>query len=148
MVTAVVAATVIAGKSVLAAGIVIGRACMSAAIARFVAVEVVEGLSAPLRERSVIAVTRIEAVVDVAIEVGWTVEPVARSDEDSVHKPVGPIVAIGRALIRSVVKVAVGTDRLDSKTDGDLGRGGRHEAEQADCKCCESKDFKFGHVSS
>lgn len=148
VVAVVAAATVISGEGVFIVRVVIAGARVTAAIARLIAVEVVEGLRAPLGERSVIAVTRIVAVVNVAVEVAWAPIPVARSDEDAVVKPVGPIVAVGRALIRSIVKVPVGAHRLSSESDGDLGRSGRHEAKQGDRKCCESKDFKFGHDSS
>ena len=104
VVAAVIASAVVAGQGVLMATVVIAGPGVATAVARLVAMEVVEGLSAALGERSVIAVTRIVAVVDVAVEVVAAVIPVARSDEDSVHKPIGPVVAVGRALIGSIVK--------------------------------------------
>jgi len=139
---------VVAGESVLTASVVIGWADVAAAVARLVAVEVVERFSATFGHRSVIAVTRIEAVVDMAVEVGGAVEPVASSDKHSVHKPIGPVVAVRRAVVRSIVEVAVGTDRLYTKGDGDLGGRGMCTAKQANCECCESKGFEFRHDSS
>ena len=147
-VVAALIATVIAGEGVFNTRVVIAGAGVAAAVARLVAVEVVERLSAALRERSVIAATRIVAVVDVAVEVGRAVEPMAGSDKHSVHKPIGSVVAVGRALIRRKVEVAVGTDGLYSKSDGDLGRRGRRTTKEADCECCECKAFEFGHNSS
>ena len=121
--SAVASAAVVAGESMFTAAIVSGIADMAVAIARFIGAEVVELLIAACGERSVIAVTRIEAVIDVAIEAVRAVEPGAGSDEDSVGKPVGPVVAVGRAFIRRIVKVAVGANRGHSDADayGDLG---------------------------
>jgi len=86
------AAPMKAGEGVFTAAVVAGWADVAAAIARLIGVEVVELLSAAFGQRSVIAVARIEAVVDMAVEVGGAVVPVARSDKHSVHKPIGPVV--------------------------------------------------------
>ena len=142
-----VAAAVIAGEGVFTARIVAGWADVAAAIARLVAVEVVKRFSAAFGQRSAIAVMRIEAVVDMAVEVAGAAEPVTSANKHSVHKPIGPVVAVGRALIRRIVEVPIGTDRFRSKVDadGDLGRCGRHPKEQAHCEGCESEDSNFGH---
>src|ERR1700722_853807 len=105
----------------------IAVAGVASAVARFVAMEVVEGLFAALRHRSAVAVMRVVAVVDMAVEVVLAAVPVAGANEDSAVKPVGPVVAVGRAVVGSLVVVAVRADRLHSKTNGDLGgrRGAR-----------------------
>ena len=48
-----------------------------------------------------VAVTRIVAVVDMAIKSVGTVKPGAGPDEYSPNEPIGPIVAIGCAVIGS-----------------------------------------------
>src|SRR3984957_19129529 len=123
----------------------IAVAGVASAVARFVAVEVVEGLFAALRHWSAVAVMRVVAVVDMAVEVVVAAVPVAGADEDSAVKPVGPVVAVGRAVIGSVVVVAVGADRLHSEADVNLGWRCARGAEQSGCKNCECEDPNFGH---
>jgi hypothetical protein len=74
-----------------------------------------------------ITVTRIVAVVDVAVKAVGAVEPGACSDEQPAHKPIRPIVAVGRAVIGGIVEVPIGATGFNANTDGDLGRanGGR-----------------------
>src|ERR1700728_2159404 len=128
--SAVAAAAVIAGERVFAASCMAGIADMTVSITRLVAAEVVELLIAARRQRSVIAMMRIVAVIDVAVEAGMAVKPGAGSDEDSVGEPVGPVVAVGRAIIRSIVKVPVRADWGYSDADGDLCGRGRHATKQ------------------
>jgi hypothetical protein len=120
--SAVAAATVVAGERVFTACIMAGTADVAVTVAGFITVEVVELLIATPRQRSVIAVTRIEAVVDVAVEAARAVEPGAGSDEDAVGKPVRPVIAVRRAVIRRIVKVSVGANRGHSNAyaNGDL----------------------------
>ena len=116
-----VAATVISGECVLIARVVVAVADMASPVARLVAVEVIELLFAAPRQRTVVTVTRIVAVINMTVEVFGTVVPVASADEYSVHEPVWPVVAVGRTVIWSVVEVPIGAHRLHSKADGDLG---------------------------
>ena len=62
------ATAVIAGERVFTAGCMPGIANMAVSITRLIAAEVIELLIAACRDWSVIAVTRIEAVVDVSVE--------------------------------------------------------------------------------
>ena len=65
---------------------------------------------------TVIAVVRIEVIIDVALEVGGPVKPGSGTDEDTPREPFGTIVAVGSALIGSVIVVAIGADRSYSYT--------------------------------
>jgi hypothetical protein len=116
-----VAVAVISGECVFTAGSVVAIACVAAAVARLVTVEVVELLFAAPGQGAVVAVTRVVAVVYVSVKVAGAVVPAAGTDEDPAIKPVRPVIAVGRAVVRGVVKVAVGADWLHSDADGELG---------------------------
>jgi len=136
---AVAAAAVKTRERVFTAAIMTGRADVAVAIARLIGVEVVELLIAAPGQWSVITVTRIEAVIDVAVETAVAMEPGTGSDEDAVIEPVRPIVAIGRAVIRSIVKVSVRAHwgYSDADADGDLCGRGRRTTKQGNCECCK-----------
>src|ERR1700722_14351050 len=137
--SAVAAAAVVAGERMFTASVVASRACMAVSIARLIATKVVELLIAARGERSVIAVTRIEAVIDVAVETGVPMEPGTGSDEDSVGEPVRPVIAVRRAFIGRIVKVPVRANwsYSDADADGDLCGRGRHATKQGNCECCK-----------
>ncbi len=106
---------------------------MPSAIPRLVAMEVIEGLFATSWERAVVAVMRIEAIVHVTVEAARAMKPRPCPQEHASDKPVGPVVAVGRAVVGCVVKVAVGTYRRCSDADGDLGCCGGCTANQDGC---------------
>jgi len=84
-------------------------------------------------ESTVVAEARVVGTVDVAAEANRTVEPGARSEEDSAGKPCGAVVAEGGASIGGVVVVPVGACGLDADVYGDLYFGfesGGREAER------------------
>src|ERR1700744_1238971 len=80
------------------------------AVASLVGLEVVEWGCAAWRHRAVIAVVRIVAVVDVAVETVRAVEPWAGTDEDATEEPVRAVVTVRSAVVRWIVEVAVRTD--------------------------------------
>ena len=147
-------ASAISGEGALIVRFMAGGTYVALSIARFVPLEVIELTCSALREWSSVTVARVITVVDVAVKAAMAVEPGAGSDKQSAHKPIGPVVAIGCAVIRSVVEVPVGTRGGFPNADADrnLGRrmgwrregAGQHEYSED----CESKDFKFEHVSS
>ena len=148
MITAVVTAMVaaaISGKLVFIVRVMAGVAGVALPIARLVAVEVVELLFAAARKRSAVTMMGIEAVVDMAVKAVRAVEPAASSNKHPVHKPIGPVVAVGCAVIWSVVEVPIGADGLDSEGDGDLGWRYARTTEQGSCERCEGKGFDFEH---
>jgi hypothetical protein len=144
VVTAMIAAA-ISGELVFTVRVMAGVACVASPIARLVAVEVVELLFAAARQRSAVTVMGIKPVVDMAVKAVRAVEPAASSNKHPVHKPIGPVVAVGCAVIWSVVEVPIGADRLHSEGDGDLGWRYPHTAEQGSCERGEGKGFDFEH---
>ena len=72
---------------------------MAASITHFVSAEMIEGLIATLRMWTSVAVMWIEAVINVAAEVGVAVEPRAGSDEHAPVEPLGPVVPIWGAVV-------------------------------------------------
>jgi hypothetical protein len=77
-----------------------------------------------------VAVMRVKAVVDVAVEAVRAMEPGTGSKKHAADKPVRAIVAVGRAVIRSIVEVAIGAAGFYSNADTDLGRPHGRTAEQ------------------
>jgi hypothetical protein len=110
-----------AGKCVFSAGVMARVAYVPLSIACFIAMEVVERRLAACRQWPVVTVMRVKTIIHVTIETVVPVEPGTRSKENAADKPVGPIVAVGRAVIRRIVEVPVGAGRLDTDTDSDLG---------------------------
>ena len=136
-----------AGEGVLTAAIVARVADVAAAVARFVALEMVERFCAARGQRSSVATAGVVATVDVAVETVAAMEPGAGSKENPVDKPVWPIVAVRGAVIRGVIEVAVGAygGRADVNANGDLaGRRGR-SAHERNCENSGSKGFDLGH---
>ena len=130
-VTAAVTATVSAATTMEAregmfiASIMPRVADMALTVARFISLKVVKLLRTVRRQRAVVAVARIVAVVDVAIKTVRAMEPGAGSNEYATSKPVGAVVAVGRAVIRSIVKISVRANGCGSDVDGNLGGRGR-----------------------
>ena len=135
------AATAESGQRVFSASVVGGVAHVAAPIARFVGVEVVKARLSAARKRTVVSVTRVKSVVHVPVETSVAVKPRAGSNKQAADKPVGPILAIGRAIVRSVVEVAVGANGSHSNFYGNLGRAQGRRTGQRNSQCCQSKDF-------
>lgn len=118
--------------SVLIVRLVARVADMALVVARFVAMEVVEGLFSALRERPCVSMVRIVAVIDVSVEAGPSVIPMTSADEDASDEPVRTVEAIGCTVVRRVIEVSVRAYRLRTELDGYLGRrrgvGGKEKA--------------------
>jgi hypothetical protein len=67
--------------AVFVVSIMVGCAYMTAPVPRLISLEVIEGLDSTLRHWATITVTRIEAVIDVAVEAVRAMEPWTGSDE-------------------------------------------------------------------
>jgi len=110
------------------AGVVFAAAVMwrstwiAVLIVRCVGTKAIEGLLPTFRHRSMVAVVRIKALVNVAVKSMMPVEPGAGPYEDATSEPVWTIVAIGCTVIRSVREVAVGAHRSHSNVDRHLRR--------------------------
>lgn len=136
-----VAGAAISGESTFPARVMAGRAFVTSTITRFIAMKVVEGLSSVFRNRPVVSMTRIESVVDMAEEPVRSVKPRACPNKNPAHKPIGPIVTVGGAVIGCVVEIPIGAHRCHSDTDCHLGRSHRSPAHHDSCQNCTSEDF-------
>ena len=125
------ASTAHVASGVFAASFMSGTADVTLEVTRLIGMEVVEWLFAALWERACVAVVRVVAVIDVAVETGASVIPVTRSNEGTSDEPVRPIEAVGRAVVGGIIEVSVGTDRFRAELDGDLGWSGGVSGEQA-----------------
>src|SRR5580692_11416928 len=90
----------------LASAIMSRIACMPSPVARLVRLEVVERTIAAIWGRSGVSVARVVAIINVTVEAGTAVKPWSSSDEKAAIEPVGPVVPIGGAGVRSVVIVS------------------------------------------
>jgi hypothetical protein len=140
------AAVPLKSGTVFTASIVACVADLTLSIPCLVRVEVGERLFPALRSRPVVTVMRIVAVVDVAVEATGAMEPGASSEEDPANEPIGPIVAIGSALIWGIVKIPVRAYRRRSNVNGNLSRYHGHAAHQRNSECRESKRLPSGHI--
>lgn len=71
------------------------------------------------RQMAMVAVARIVVVIYVTMKARMTMEPRTGTDEDTVAEPRWAIVAVRRAVVRSVREVSVGTDGLRSNIYGE-----------------------------
>jgi hypothetical protein len=60
---------------------------------------------------------RIEAPIDVAVEVIWAMEPWSRANEDAARIPLRAVITVGCAFVGRNIVVAVRTSRLNSNVD-------------------------------
>jgi hypothetical protein len=115
--------------------------CVAASIAHFVWFEMGNlidtlsrlGFVATVWLWAVIAVLRMETIIDVAMEVGWTMKPRARANEDASRKPFRAVIAIGGAIVRWNVIVTVGAFRGNTDVDAYLSLGFGNSYREADC---------------
>ena len=126
------------GQGMFRASVVAGRAYVASPIPCLVSLEVVERPRSTFRNRAVISVPRVKAVVNVAEKSVRAVEPGAGSKEYSANEPVRPIVAVRCAVVRSIVEIPIGANWLDSNTDGNLGWPKRCTAEKCNRENRES----------
>ncbi len=116
--------------AVFTAPIMAGIAYVAMGIMRLVGVEIVVRLLPAFWIGSFVAVARIVAVVDMAIEMIVAVIPGAGSYEHSSNEPIRPIVAVRCAVIGSKVIVAIRADWSWPDIDGYLrkrtGKAAQH----------------------
>ena len=85
-------------------------------------VAVFSGSRVSLRHRTVIAVTVVVVVIDVAIEMFRPVKPGPRANEYPAIKPLRPIIPIRGAVIRRCLVISVGANRGSPNLNRNLGR--------------------------
>jgi hypothetical protein len=116
------AAAAISRQRMFAAGVMPRRSDVAVPIAGLIALEVVERLRPATGKWSMVAIVRVVAVIYVPIETMRPVKPGPSTDKDAAVEPIRPIVPVRRAIVGSVVKVPVGTNRCNADSDGYLGR--------------------------
>jgi hypothetical protein len=119
--------------------------CVAASITHLISVEVIKGLLSTLRMWTNIAVMWIVAVIDVAVEVAGTMEPRPGSDEYTAVEPLGPIVSVWGAVVRSDVVIAIRANRFWSDIDRDLSGCGARNAQQSCNQGKKGKQFPIVH---
>lgn len=101
---------------------------MAMAVAPLIAPEMLHAVGAPMlvevlaamRIFAAISVVAIVVIIDVAPEAAVTMEPWPSTDEDAAREPLGTVIAVGGAIIRGVIEVAVGALRRRSYLHRDL----------------------------
>jgi hypothetical protein len=120
--------------AVLAASIVIRCTYMTSPVSRLIRLEMRKRMRSASRQRSSIPVVRVIAIIHMAVKAARSVEPGPGSDKNAANEPIGPVIAVGRAVIRCVVEVSIWTNGRRSKvyTDANLSWGvGAHCADEA-----------------
>ena len=93
--------------AVFTAPIMAGIPDVTLPVSRLVRMEVIERLFPARWNRSIVTITRIIAIVNVAVKALRAAKPWASSDEDSAIEPIRSIVAIRRTAVGGVVVVTV-----------------------------------------
>jgi hypothetical protein len=114
---------------------------VAAPISYFVSLEVFDLVEAPsrfgpvatMRHWAVIAMLRMEAIVDSSMEALVAMEPRTNTNERAAHEPFRSVVAIRRAVVGGHVIVTVRTYGRDSNSHGYLGLYIGRDCRQADC---------------
>jgi hypothetical protein len=71
--------------------------------------------------------------------------PWAHAQEDAVVKVPRPVKSIGRAVVRSIVVIAIGTDRLNAYIDNNLRLSRRRQGHAHNQSCTSEKCFESVH---
>jgi hypothetical protein len=119
---------------------------VAASIPLFVPVEMIEGLISTFRMRTSIAVMRVEAIINVAVEVMPTMEPGAGSDEHAAVEPLGPVVTVRSAVVWREVVVAIRARRCWSDIDRDLRGCRARNAQHSGNQDGKNKKLPIAHV--
>ncbi len=115
-----VAAATIARERVLAPAIMPGIAFVPMRIHTRIRVKVIEWLFAMTRQRAVVTMARIEAIIYVSIKCTAPMEPRPRADKQATVKPIRAVVAIRSAVVRRVIKISIRTHGLRPDVDRNL----------------------------
>lgn len=127
---------------------------VAAAVARFIAFEVLRAFRVHVRagflvaagRGALIAVVRIIMVIHGAMKIVRTVKPRASSDEDAPDEPFRTVIAVGSASVRRIVEIAVRTNGSRADTYGDLRLSFRSRKREADSSQSSQQEiFGPGH---
>jgi hypothetical protein len=126
--------------------IMAGIAHMAISVPRFVCVEIVVRLLPSRRIRSVVPMTRIVVVVDMAIKSVRSVKPRAGPNEHSPIKPIWPVVAKRCTIVGRKVVVAVRTHGGYPNVDGYLRGRTRKAARHGRSESGKRESFQITHL--
>jgi hypothetical protein len=89
----------------------------------------------------------VKTIVDMAVEAMGAMKPGASTEEDSTDKPVRPVVAVRRTVIRWIVEVAIRADGSRSNIYSDSNLSVRHwcATQERNCENCEYNRGEFEH---
>ena len=133
---AVCVAAVLCFGVVVAAGVAVTAAMEALEVVGMFLIGTVLGI------RAVVAVARIELVIDVAVEARTTAIVGSCSDESAADKPLGSVVSVGCATVWAVAVVTVGARGADANADRDLGlRFGRSGCAKTTEQRSDEKDI-------
>ena len=139
------AAACVTSAACVASTCVTSASYMAAPRPHLVSAEMIERLVSPGRMWTNVTVMWIEAVINVAMEVAWAVEPGTGSDEHAAIEPLGPVVPVWGAVVWGNVVVAVRADRRCSDIDGDLSGCRARNAQQSGSQGRKGKVFPIAH---
>ena len=122
--------------------VVASTPCVAASITHLVSVKVIKGLVTTVGMWTNVAVTWIEAVIDVAVEVARAVEPRSGSDEHAATEPLGPVVPVWRAVVWGRVVIAIRANRFCSDIDRDLSGCRARNAQPSGNQGRKGKEFQ------
>ena len=120
---------------------------VAVSVPHLVSVEVIEGFISTFRMRTSVAVMRIEAIINVAVEAVRAVEPWADADEHSAVEPLGSVVSVRSAVVWREVVVAIRATRFWSDVDRDLRGCGARNAQHSGKQDRKGKKFPKVHIS-
>jgi len=143
--SAAAANVALCARSMLVPRVVTCIAYVALAVTRFVAVEVIEGLLSALRRGPVVAMSRVVSVIHVSVEAAWPMKPRACSDEQPATKPIRAIIAVGGAVVRSIIVIAVSTCGSFANIDRNLCGCHCRTAQKNCSKSRESECLPMSH---
>jgi hypothetical protein len=133
-------------QRMFAPGIMSRRPNVPTTIPRLISLEMIERPRTTLRQRPMIAISRIKPVIYVPIKPARPMKPRPCTDEYTPHKPVRPIVPIRRAIIRRIVEIPIRTIRCRPNLYNNLrGRHMRRSQCHHTC-CCQYQRSQKGHI--
>lgn len=128
---ALVATAMIATVTAMIATVIVSTTVIFVAAAHVIAAELMTMAVAAeaimistTRKFTTVSIAGIIVVIDVTVPIAGTAEPWACSDEEAVRVPFRAVVAIGSAIVRGKIEIAIGTDGLrphvQTKAERDL----------------------------
>ena len=87
---------------------------VAATVTSLIRLEMIERLRTTSRQRAVVSMMRVEAVIHMAMETRPAVEPRSYTYKYAASKPIRPVVPIRSTVIRRVIEISIWTDGRSS----------------------------------